>query len=100
MKQKKPPIKLALGRSHPLTLAAVMAAVIFSTITLVYVQVRTENAVGTYEAMRQQAAVLSAQNQQLSDRIASLDTVESAMQIAQEKLGLVDPDAVVVDPGN
>ncbi len=100
MKQKKAPIKLALGSSHPLTLAAVMAAVIFSTITLVYVQIRTENAVSTYEAMRQQAVALSSENQELSDRIASLGSVESAMQIAQEKLGLVDPDSTLVDPGN
>ncbi len=100
MKKRKPPIKWALSRSHPLTLVAVMAAVILSTIALVYVQLRTETAVSTYEAMRQQAVILSAENQQLSDRIKSLGTVESAMQIAREKLGLTDPDSTLVDPDN
>ncbi len=100
MAGKRRPVKLALRRSHPLTFAAVMAALILSTVALVYLNFRLDEARQEYNALRLQAAQLEMQNQTLSERIESLGSVESAILIAMEKLGLIDPDSVVITPGN
>ncbi len=92
--------KLVLRRSHPLTLAAVLAALILSTMALLYLHFQLETAQKEYNALRLQAAQLENSNQQLSQRIESLGSVESAILIAMEKLGLVDPDSVIIDPDN
>ncbi len=79
-------------------LAAVLAAIILSTVALLYLNFRLDNARQEYDALRLQAAQLEQSNQTLSERIESLGSVESAILIAMEKLGLVDPDSLVIEP--
>ncbi len=100
MAARKIPIRLSFRRSSLLTKVAVLVAIVLSTVTVVALNASIEQAEQEYEAMRQQAAALIAENNQLSERIASLGSVESAIQIAMEQLGLVEPDTVVVTPGN
>ncbi len=100
MAGRKRHAKIALRRSHPLTLAAVLAALILSTMALLYLNFQLETARKEYNALRLQAAQLENSNQQLSERIESLGSVESAILIAMEKLGLVDPDSVIINPDN
>ncbi len=93
-------VKLIFRKSSPLTKAVVLAAVVLSTVALVTLQASMEEAQAEYDAMRKQAAALVAQNQQMSERIADLGSVESAIRIAMEELGLVEPDTIVIDPSN
>ncbi len=86
-------------RTSPATMVVVMIAMILCTATLVFLHTATEKAQAEYNVLRQQAAELVAQNRKLSDRIASLGSVDSAIIIAQEELDMVDPDSVIVDPG-
>ncbi len=100
MARKKVPIRVTFRKSSLLTKVAVLVAAVLSTVAVVALNASIDQAQQEYEAMRQEAAALVAENDQLSERIASLGSVESAIQIAMEQLGLVEPDTVVVTPGN
>ena len=45
-----------------------------------------------------EAATVYAENQELTEKIGSLGSVQSVKDIAREELDLVDPDTVVIDP--
>lgn len=93
----KRPVKLVL-RSNPVIMAIVLAAVIIATVATVCLQNSLEDSRSQYEAMRLQAAALEAANEELISDISDLGSVESAIKIAEEELGLVCPDTVVFTP--
>lgn len=98
--RKKKKYRLVLRRSHPAIWVCILVAVALSAVTLITLRASIDASNAQYEDLRQQAAVLEADNDQLSHNISILGTLESAIQIAMEKLGLVLPDTVVFDPGN
>ena len=49
-------------------------------------------------ALESQAAELEENNSDLQENIDNLDTVQGVEQIAQDELGLVDPDTVLIQP--
>ncbi len=100
MAKKKIPVKLVFGKSSTLTKTAVLVLLVVGTVTLIGLSAATKNAQQDYEALRQQAADLVEENQQISDRIKGLGSVESIIQIAMEELGLVEPDTIIIEPGN
>ena len=50
------------------------------------------------EELRQQAAILEQENKKLEKSISQLGTVQSVTELAEELLGLVDPDTVIFQP--
>lgn len=50
--------------------------------------------------MQSQAAELEYENDVLEKKIDQLDSEQSVKDIAEEELGLVDPDVVVIDPAS
>ena len=50
------------------------------------------------DALRQKAAQLEQENQQLEEDISLLGSIESVMRIEQEKLGLMPPDSEIIVP--
>ena len=78
----------------------ILAAVVLSTVALITLRASIEDNRGKYEAMRQYAMTLEGDNQDLDQRIQELGSIESALRIAMEELGLVLPDSVVITPGN
>ena len=50
------------------------------------------------EALRIQAAELERENGKLRQYIEELGTVQGIVRIAQEELGLVEPDSIIFDP--
>ncbi len=95
----KRPVKLVF-RSNPRVMALVMAMVIIATVALVALQGSLAESRNQFEAMRLQAAALENANQALISDIENLGTIESAIKIAEEELGLVCPDTVVFTPEN
>ncbi len=100
MAKRRLPFKLAFRKSSTLTKTAVLVAVVLCTVALIALNASTNAAREDYEALRQQAAALEGENQQISERIKGLGSVESIIQIAMEELGLVDPDTIIIEPGN
>ncbi len=93
----KRPVKLVF-RSNKVIMAVVLVAVICSTVAVVTLQNYLEESKNQFELLRQQAAELEEQNKELTSDIEGLGSVESAIEIAEEELGLVDPDTVVFTP--
>ncbi len=100
MAKRKLPWKISFQKSSNVTKIAVLAAIILPTVAVVALNAATNAAQQDYEALRQQAAALVEQNQEMSDRVKSLGSVESAIQIAMEELGLVESDTVIIEPEN
>ena len=50
-------------------------------------------------ALESQADQLEQENADLQENIDNLDTVQGVEQIAQDELGLVSPDTVLIQPG-
>lgn len=93
-------IKLVYKRSSTLTKTVVICAILLSTITLVALQHQLQNANQQLDDLKDQAAEIEQDNNQLKDYIAELGTVESVKRIAQEILGLVEPFFTIFQPQN
>ena len=100
MAKKRRRYRLVLIRTSPLVKGLILAAVVLSTVTLIALRARIEQSQGHYQAMRQYAITLEGDNQDLDKKIEELGSIESALRIAMEELGLVLPDSVVITPGN
>ena len=81
-------------------MALVMVTVIMATVALVALQGSLAESRNRFEVMRMQAAELESANQTLISNIEDLGTLESAIRIAEEELGLVCPDTIVFTPDN
>lgn len=90
-------IRLRYRPSSTLLKCVVLAAIVLSILAVVTLSLGKQNLNKEAESLRQEAATLENENQQLQDKISILGTVESIKEIACEVLGLVDSDSVVFD---
>lgn len=88
-------IRLVYRRSSLLLKCVVLVALILSTAALLTIRYSIRSSQQELEQLRNQAARLEQENQQLDQQTSELGTVDSIKQIAQEELDLVDPDAII-----
>jgi cell division protein FtsL len=88
-------IRLVYRRSSLLLKCVVLVAIILSTAALLTIRHSIRSSQQELEQLRNQAARLEQENQQLDQQTSELGTVDSIKQIAQEELDLVDPDAII-----
>lgn len=93
----KRPVKLVF-RSHPVIMAIILVLVICATVAVVSVQSSLDECQDRFALLRLQAAALESENEELTADIDGLGSVESAIEIAEEELGLVCPDTVIFNP--
>lgn len=93
-------IRIVFRRGSPLLKIAVLVAVTLSLVTLLTVWLFKQREAWQYEQLRQQAIALEQENSYLQDTIDKLGTIQGIAQIAREKLGLVDPDTIIIEPEN
>jgi len=93
-------IQLVFRPSTTLLKIVVIVLIVFSMAALAAlswvrqsIQLRTED-------MRQEAMALEQRNADLEHKISILDSVQSIEEIAQEELGLVKPDTVIINPNS
>ena len=91
-------IRLVYRRSSNALKIVVIAALVLGTMTLLILQAAILGAEGKAEELRQQAAALEQENKKLEKSISQLGTVQSVTELAEELLGLVDPDTVIFQP--
>lgn len=86
-------------RSAPSALKiALIALIIFSIAALVALR-WVHNGIQAQTLLKQeQAAAMEGANADLLEKISSIGSVKSIQQIAQDELGLADPDTVLVHP--
>lgn len=87
-------IRLKYRHSSPLLKCVVLAAVVLSTICLMVIRSAMLENEAKENALRQEAAQLTQENQQLEQDTQQLGTVQSIIKIAMEKLGLMLPDSI------
>ena len=91
-------VKLVFRKSRPVTKVVALCAVVLSTVALLTLQSAIMASREHTAEMMEQAHKLEQQNQELEQRIDGLDTEEGIRDIAEQDLGLVDPDTVILVP--
>lgn len=101
MAQKNGPfshIRLVIRRSSVLTKIVVLAAVVLSIAALLALRSAILDTRAETEALRSQAITLEQENSELTQDLKDLESVDGVLRIAQEELGLVDPDTIIFKP--
>ena len=91
-------IRLIYQRSSTLTKVLVLVAVVLSTVTLLVLRSMILETKAQNAALLDQAAQLEQENEKLEQKIDSLGSLDSVIDIAQDELGLEDPDTIVLVP--
>ena len=89
--------KLVYRRSNPVVKIAAVVAIVFSMLAIVTLTWVRSNVEQETEQLRQEAARLEQANNMLEAKIAILGSVQGVHQLAEEELGMLDPDAVIID---
>ncbi len=91
-------IKLVFQRSSRLTKIVVAVALVLSITALIALHCAIKDAQSQLEDARGDAIVLEQEKSRLERYIEELGTIPAIIRIAQEKLGLVEPDTIVIQP--
>ena len=86
-------------RSAPVKLKAVLIVlIVLSTAALVALRWVHNGIQAETQRKTEQAAAMEGENADLQEKIDSIGSVQSIRQIAQDELGLADPDTVLNHP--
>ena len=91
-------VKLVFRKSRTVTKVVALCAVVLSIVALLALQNAILTSREQTAGLLGQAGKLEQENQELKDRIDGLDTEDGIRDIAQEELGLVDPNTVIIVP--
>lgn len=89
--------QLQYRRTPALHKVVVAVAIVLSSMTLISLRLGHWESKAKLRELQQRAAVLEQENQALRDDIDRLGTTDSIRDIAQEELGLVDPDTIIIE---
>jgi len=98
MAKKRKPIRFVYRRSSPLLKCVVLTAIVLCTAAALTLRAAIKQEWKIFDSWRSQAAGLEQENQKLEQSIAELGTKQSILNIAKEKLGLVDSDSIFFNP--
>ncbi len=90
-------IQIVFRRSSPATKIVASVAIVLSILALVALRWAQNDIEERTKAMQNEAAHLVGENQELQDRIDGTESIEDVLEIAEEELGLVDPDTVIIE---
>ena len=93
-------VQFVIRPSSALLKIVVIVLIVFSTAALIALSWVRQSILVRTEDMRQEAVALEQENEDLEKKIGHLGTVLSVQQIAQEELGLVDPNTIMITPNS
>ena len=91
-------IRVVYRRSSTKLKCVVLATILLSGVSLVALRFAIVKNREDREEMRAQAAAMEQENQQLEKDISQMGTIEGIKRIAQQELGLVDPQSQFFTP--
>ena len=97
-KKTSPKVKVVFCRSRFLTKVVVIAAIVLSTVALISLRWAQNDLESQNQKIRSEAAVLEQKNAELEQKIDQLGSVQSVQDIAEDELGLVDPNTIFFKP--
>lgn len=101
MKEKTKPfqkVKVIMRPSPTALKVMIIVLILFSMGALIALRWVTNSIRQETENMRSEAAAVEQENSDLQKKIDELGSVKSVEEIAEEELGLVSPDTVLIDP--
>lgn len=90
-------IKFTIHHSKRVTKIIACTAIVLAIIALAALHICMQRIERKTEEMNRQAAALQKENDDISQRIDSLDTVQGIEKVAEDELGLVPTDAIIID---
>lgn len=90
-------IRRIFGKASPLVKTVIAAAIVLFTVSLVTIRIVQWDTQEAAQNLQQQAAALELENARLQEQIDELGTMGSIRRIASQELGLVDPNAIIID---
>lgn len=91
-------IQLIYRPSQTSVKVLVLVALVLSMGALIALRISTDKLKAENEALHDQAAALTATNDELKEDIEQIGSAEGAVEFAQDELGYVDPDTVIYEP--
>ncbi len=91
-------IKLVYRKTSTLTKIVVLTALALSMAALLMLHGAIDATRNDTEELRQQAIALEQEHNQLEQYEKEKGTIQEVIRIAMERLGLVKPDSVVIQP--
>ena len=91
-------IKLVCRKTSTLTKIVVLTALVLSMAPLLMLHGAIDATRKDTEELRQQAIALEQEHNQLEQYEKEKGTIQEVIRIAMERLGLVKPDSVVIQP--
>ena len=91
-------IQLVFQRSRTLTKVVVLVALVLSMAALLVMGIARKDAQSKLEGLQDQAQQLELENNRLEQYLDEQGSVQSIQRIANDELGLVDPDTVIIQP--
>ena len=89
--------QILIRKSSPATKIVASVAIVLSILALVALRWAQNDIQARTKAMQSEAAQLVEENEELQDRIDGTDSIADVREIAEEELGLVDPDTVIIE---
>ena len=98
--KKNPPVrrKVVFRPAPPMLKIAACLLILFSMAALLALRWVHNGIQAETQLLTEEAAAAQAENAELTEKVGNLGSVQSVKDIAQDELGLVDPDTVVIDP--
>lgn len=94
---EKPKIKFRLSKPRAAVLIAIALVIVLSAVALLAVETAIRNTRAETDALAAQAYAQEQTGSRLEQYIQELGTIRGILRIAQEELGLVQPDTVIFD---
>ena len=101
MAQKNTPpknVKVEVRPASNILKIILILLILFSIVALIALRWVHNGITGQIDALKDEASGLEHANQVLEQKTGELGSVQSIQDIAQEELGLVDPDTILLDP--
>lgn len=95
--RRKSKYKIVFRPGSPLTKLALLGVIVLSTVALIAIHCAIDRSQAKADALRQQAAAEEREQNKLKDKIDSLGSTDSVIDIAGDELGLVPPDETIYD---
>ena len=92
--------KVVVRSCPPLLKIVLIALIVLSVTALAALSWVNASIRAQTQEMREEAATLLEENAELEEKIGELGSVQSVQDIAQEELGLVDPNTVIINPNS
>ena len=92
-------IRLEFRRSSNRLRLLVISIIVFGCVGLFVLRSTINSTEAANAQLVTQAAQLEQENADLDEKIDAVGSVEGVEQIARDELGLVDPDTVLIQPG-